>query len=146
MCSSLPLYNRNKHSYFLEYLVLRVCLFGGKIGWMENVGKKMEKKIFFRVCLVGWEGRKINSRTRVFSPWAYQKVFFSKWRENWRKKMRLLNAHVQFIQFLFFFFGLSLFCFNWPSFFNKGVWVNLYKLIFSISLVFHSQQNKNERN
>ena len=30
---------------------------------------------------------------------------------------------------LFFFCGyLSLFCINWPSFFNNGVWVNLYKV------------------
>ena len=25
---------------------------------------------------------------------------------------------------------LSLFCFNWASFFNKSIWVNLFKLIF----------------
>ena len=32
---------------------------------------------------------------------------------------------------LFSFFGyLSIFCFNWASFFNKSKWVNLFKLIF----------------
>ena len=46
----------------------------------------------------------------------------------------------------FFFSCLSLFCFNWSSFFNKCVGVNLYKFIFSISPFFHSQPNKNERN
>ena len=46
------------------------------------------------------------------------------------------------------FFGgyLSLFCFNWASFFNNGIWGNLFKLIFSFSPLFHSQPNKNERN
>ena len=43
-------------------------------------------------------------------------------------------------------FFLSLFCFNWLSFFNKGIWVNLYKLTFSIISLFYSQPNKNERN
>ena len=37
---------------------------------------------------------------------------------------------------------LSLFCFNWPSFFNKGIWVNLYKLTFFIPPLFHSEQKK----
>ena len=58
--------------------------------------------------------------------------------------------------FLFFnklgdclFFGcLLLFCFNWPSFFNKSVRVNLYKFtfFFPIPPLFYSQSNKNERN
>ena len=30
--------------------------------------------------------------------------------------------------FIFFCGYLSLFCINWPSFFNNGVWVNLYKV------------------
>ena len=45
----------------------------------------------------------------------------------------------------FFFFGLSLFCFNWPSVFNNSIWVNLYKLTFSIPPFFHFQPNKYER-
>ena len=45
------------------------------------------------------------------------------------------------------FFGcLSFICFNWPSFFNKGIWVNLDKLTFFIPPLFHSQSNKEERN
>ena len=49
--------------------------------------------------------------------------------------------------FFFFFCGcLSLFCFNWPSFFNKDIWVSLYKFTFFIPLLFHSQPNKRERN
>ena len=47
---------------------------------------------------------------------------------------------------LFFFFFGSLFCFNWVLFFNKGIWVNLFKLIFSIPPLFYSQPNKNEKN
>ena len=31
---------------------------------------------------------------------------------------------------------------NWASFFNKGIWVNLFKLIFSFPPLFHSQSNK----
>ena len=38
----------------------------------------------------------------------------------------------------FFFFCLSLFFFNCTSFFNNGIWINLYKLIFSIISLFHS--------
>ena len=39
---------------------------------------------------------------------------------------------------IFFFFNLA-------SFFNKGIWVNLFKLIFSIPPPFHSKPNKKER-
>ena len=46
----------------------------------------------------------------------------------------------------FFFFVYHFFCFNWASFLNKGICVNLYKLTFSIPLLFHSQPNKNKGN
>ena len=37
---------------------LRVCLFGGEIGWMENFGKKMGRKTFLEcVWLDGEEGK-----------------------------------------------------------------------------------------
>ena len=49
------------------------------------------------------------------------------------------------IAFFFFWLFVTLF-FNWPSFFNNGVWVNLYKLTFFTLPLFHSQRNKNERN
>ena len=32
----------------------------------------------------------------------------------------------------FLFLSLFVFCFNWTSFFNKGIWVNLYKFTFFI--------------
>ena len=39
---------------------LRVCLFGGEIGWMENFGKKMRKKTFLvGVWLEEGEGKKL---------------------------------------------------------------------------------------
>ena len=63
-----------------------------------------------------------------------------------------LTAHDFFLLDFYFLinwvivFFLSLFCFNWLSFFNKGIWVNLYKLTFSIISLFYSQPNKNEKN
>ena len=48
--------------------------------------------------------------------------------------------------FFFFFSCLSLFCFNLPSFFNNDIWVNLYKLTFTIHSLFYSQPNKKEGN
>ena len=42
-----------------------------------------------------------------------------------------------------FFCGyLSRFCFNWASFFKKGIWVNLFEHIFFIPPLFRSQPNK----
>ena len=42
------------------------------------------------MCLVGWRGRKINSRIQVFSPRTYQKVFSPKWSKNWREKLGII--------------------------------------------------------
>ena len=47
---------------------------------------------------------------------------------------------------LFFFGCLLLFCVNWASFFNKSIWVNLYKFTIFISPLINFQLNKNERN
>ena len=60
-----------------------MCLFKGEIGQTENFGEKMEKKNFFGVCFVGWGERKINGGVWMFYPRAHQKVFSSKWRENY---------------------------------------------------------------
>ena len=49
---------------------------------------------------------------------------------------------IGWLLFLFFLVLCHFFCFNWASFFNKGIWVNLFKLIFSIFLLFHSQPIK----
>ena len=85
-------------------------------------------------------------------------------------KLRMCNAHGQspvgFFFFLFFssflgmnvaslllFFhfdilsvGVVLFCFNYISFCNNDIWVNLYKFIFFIFSLFHCQPNKNKEN
>ena len=47
--------------------------------------------------------------------------------------------------FFFFFFFHFFFCFNRESFLNKGIWVNLYKYIFSIISPFHSQLKKKKK-
>ena len=48
---------------------------------------------------------------------------------------------------IFIFFGcLSFIYFNWPSFFNKDIWVNLDKLTFFIPPLFHFQPNKEKKN
>ena len=48
--------------------------------------------------------------------------------------------------FFFFLVVYPFFVFNWTSFFNKGICINLYKLTFSIILLFHSQLNKKKGN
>ena len=53
----------------------------------------------------------------------------------------LINLGDWFFLLVYHFFG-----FNWTSFFNKGIHVNLYKLIFSIPSFSHSQSNKKEGN
>ena len=81
-------------------------------------------------------------------------------------------AHMQFVQFVFFLTRYAFIFWTWflffrklgdcffffflaichffvlisNHFFNKDVWVNLYKLTFFIPPFFHSQLNKNERN
>ena len=61
--------------------------------------------------------------------------------------------HVFYLKF--FFWVIALFCvvichlkkkkINLTLFFNKGIWINLFKFIFSIPQFFHSQPNKKER-
>ena len=48
---SIPFYPFNS-------LLLRLCLFESKIGWMENFGEKMGRKFFLSVF--GWVGKKKN--------------------------------------------------------------------------------------
>ena len=49
----------------------------------------------------------------------------------------LINLGNWFFMFAYHFFG-----FYWASFFNKGICVNLYKLIFFIPSFFYSQPNQ----
>ena len=59
----------------------------------------------------------------------------------------LINLGDCFYYYYYYFFDCwSLFCFNWASFCNKSILVNLYKLTFFIPSHFHSQLNKKERN
>ena len=76
-----PKYFRYKHTE----MSLRVCLFGGKIGWMENFEEKMGRKTFWSVF--GWEGRKENKwwGPDVFSP-NLSKSFLSKMERKLREK------------------------------------------------------------
>ena len=73
--------------------------------WRENGNEN-----FFEVCLVGWEGRKINGEIQVFFLWIHQK-FSPKNREKTKERkwgcLMDKNAHVQlhmgFIRTLLFF-------------------------------------------
>ena len=72
---------------------------------MKNFEEKILKKFFLEcVWLGGRKEKKINDRVYEFSLQAHQKIFFPNWRENWKKKMRLL-----FFYFLFYLFIFSLF-------------------------------------
>ena len=67
-----------------------------------------------------------------------------------RLRLVLIFFSFLFLSFFAFFCVLCVcvcvFHFNWASFFNKSICVNLYKLTFSIPLLFHSQPNKNKGN
>ena len=58
----------------------------------------------------------------------------------------ILSVGVVLFCFFCFFGFLSLFCFNYISFCNNDIWVNLYKFIFFIFSLFHCQPNKNKEN
>ena len=58
---SIPFYPFNS-------LLLRLCLFESKIGWMEKFGEKIGRNFFLSVF--GWVGRKKNK-------WWDLSVFFS---------------------------------------------------------------------
>ena len=61
--------------------VLKVCLFGGEIGRMENFGEKIEKKMNFCVIWFREGERKLLCGAQVFSN-GPTKLFSPKWREN----------------------------------------------------------------
>ena len=56
------------------WLTLRVCLFGGEIGWMKKFGKKTRRKNI----LEGVWLRKGEGKMMVGPTWAHKKVFSSK--------------------------------------------------------------------
>ena len=43
------------NSHGLSYIELRVCLFGGEIGWIENFEKKIGRKTFLKCVWLGGE-------------------------------------------------------------------------------------------
>ena len=106
--------------------VFRVCLFGSKIVWMENFGKKM--RINFFLSVFGWVGRKkINGGAKCFFP-KPTKNFSLKQRKNWKEKLCIIfwrkcscaiNSSTLLLFIPFFFFHSTLLPFFWtlPGFF-----------------------------
>ena len=74
-----------------------MCLFEGKIGWMENFEKKIGRETF--LCLVGWGKTKINFGAQIFFPQTHQKVFSPKWRENWEGEAHENTPHLGNLEF-----------------------------------------------
>ena len=109
---------------------LRVCLFGGKIWWMENFGEKMGMKTF--LSMFGLVGRKENKwwGLGVFSL-DPSKIFLSKIERKLKReimhhfwtKMLMCNCtwvsstFIFFKTFFFFFFSPG-HCLAFPLFFT----------------------------
>ena len=91
--------------------VFRVCLFGSKIVWMENFGKKIRRNFFLSVF--GWVGRKkINGGVKCFFPRTHQKILSETEKKLKREivhhfltKMPMCNKfiHVTSLHTIFFF-------------------------------------------
>ena len=64
---------------------LKVCLFGGKIEWIENFGENILEGVW-----LGGERRKSCGGAWVFSPRTHKNVFSLKWGENWERECNLL--------------------------------------------------------
>ena len=56
------------NSHGLSYIELRVCLFGGEIGWIENFEKKIGRKTFLKCVWLGGKKEKKWWSSVVFSP------------------------------------------------------------------------------
>ena len=146
-----------------------MCLFGDKIGWKKNFREKIGMKTFLE-CV--WLSRFFFFFFLDITS-SFPFFFFLFLLIYWVGIIQcmLLIYIFAFLFFFFFFFGLdliffwtwflffnkfrwlliifgclSLFCFNLTSYFNKNIWVNLYKLTFFIPPLFNSQPNKNEGN
>ena len=66
---------------YVTYHTLRVCLFGGKIRWMENFGEKIGKKMGLCVVWLGGGEGKLEGGAQTFSTRAHTKLYYSIWRE-----------------------------------------------------------------
>ena len=75
----------------------------GRKLWRENGNAN-----FFVMCLVGWGGRKINGGVQLFSSMTHKKIFFLKWRENWKEKLHIIFGRKFTLFFLRVFFFLNL--------------------------------------
>ena len=62
------------------YNALRVCLFEGEIGWMENFQEKIGEKMGLCVVWLGGE-KETFVWGQAFSTQVHTKLFFPKWRE-----------------------------------------------------------------
>ena len=132
--------------------------------WKENGEENILEGVLLRKgegkMMVGptWANKKVLSKI--------ERKLGGKKSYMWRTKMPVCKLHMRFFNmfvclFFFFFFVcmwfffsindfyflinlgdcmligcLSLFCFNWASFFNKGIWVNSYKLNFFYPSIF----------
>ena len=113
---------------------LRMCLFGGEIGWIENFREKMENKTFLE-CV--WLGGKEENKWLGLSVFSLSLLKSSL--KNWekiegRKRGCLMdkNAYIQFISFFFFFCwacGLFLYSFFFFPFFL--FWIFFFHFLIS---------------
>ena len=138
--SSCTIMERNKRMGESFNYTFRVCLFGGKIGWMENFGKKMGRETFLECVWLGGE-----DKTKWWGPCVFfpgpPKSSLQNWEKteerNWISFLDE-NAHVQLyfhlrcffhIFFLSFFptlptfFFFIIFLWIWFLFFNKFRWL-----------------------
>ena len=94
--------------------------------------------LFFFFCFFFWFLGHLHFFFFCFLLWFFffKHDFFSRW-------FLFPNKFERLLFFFFFFFFL---CFNRASSYNKDIWVNLYKHIFFIPPLFHSQPIKNEGN
>ena len=108
----------------------------GKL-WREN-----RKGNFFGVCLIEWEGRKINGKTQVFSPRTHKKVLPKMERKlggesSWNELPKIpLTLEFTFqvsnvLAFFFLWFFLSLLLTCWLPFFSFSffLWIFLSLLL-----------------
>ena len=138
--SSCTIMERNKRMGESFNYTFRVCLFGGKIGWMENFGKKMGRETVLECVWLGGEDKTKWWDPCVFSP-DPPKSSLQNWEKteerNWISFLDE-NAHVQlyfhlrcfFSHFFFFLFFLRylpffflIFLWIWFLFFNKFRWL-----------------------
>ena len=98
---------------FKVWWPLRVCLFGGEIGWIKNFGEKMRRNFLKSVWLRGGERKIMVGHSRT-----HQKVFSNMKRKlvgrksyKWRTKMPTSKLHMGFFYSFFIFYLFFIFIF-----------------------------------